>query len=54
MAWTNIPPGAQVLCGFSTTKPGDIVDGNYGDVENEATSPTESPVTRTGLRTDAR
>lgn len=38
MSVGSIPPGAVVLCGDSTTTSGDVVDGNYGMVQNEGTA----------------
>ena len=36
----SIPPGANVLCGASTTLPGDIVTGDYGALYNQGTNTT--------------
>jgi hypothetical protein len=37
ISFNNLTPGAQVLCGTSTTASTDVDAGNYGDVQNEGT-----------------
>lgn len=40
ISFNNLTPGAQVLCGTNTTASTDVDTGNYGDVENEASTAT--------------
>jgi hypothetical protein len=40
ISFNNLTPGAQVLCGTNSTAHTDLVTGNYGDVENEASTAT--------------
>jgi hypothetical protein len=38
----NVRPGADVLCGDATTGTADVVDGNYGVLDNQGTSASVS------------
>ena len=40
ISFNNLVPGAQVLCGTGTTAGTDTDTGNYGDVENQASTAT--------------
>jgi len=40
ISFNNLTPGAQVLCGTTTTASTDVDAGNYGDVQNEGTVAT--------------
>ena len=40
ISFNNLTQGAQVLCGTGTTASTDVDTGNYGDVENEASTAT--------------
>ena len=47
----NIPAGAVVLCGLTTSTSGDIVTGNYGQVQNEASTASSGNCAVTGTVT---
>jgi hypothetical protein len=40
ISFNNLTPGAQVLCGTTTTASTDVDAGNYGDVQNEGATAT--------------
>jgi hypothetical protein len=40
ISFNNLTQGAQVLCGTGTTASTDVDAGNYGDVQNEASTAT--------------
>ena len=47
----NITPGSVVLCGLTTSTNGDVVTGNYGQIENEGTTASSGNCAVTGTVT---
>jgi hypothetical protein len=47
----NIAPGSVVLCGLTTSTAGDIVTGNYGQIENEGSTASSGNCAVTGTVT---
>ena len=48
ISFNNLTAGSQVLCGDGTTASTDNVSGNYGDVENQASTATTGSCSVTG------
>ena len=44
----NITPGSQVLCGLTTSTSGDVINVNYGQIENEGTTASSGNCAVTG------
>jgi hypothetical protein len=44
----NLPAGAVVLCGVTTSTNGDVATGNYGQLENEGTTSSSGNCVVTG------
>jgi hypothetical protein len=47
----NIAPGSVVLCGLTTSTTGDVVTGNYGQIENESSTASSGNCAVTGTVT---
>jgi hypothetical protein len=45
---SNIAPGSQVLCGLTTSTSGDVINVNYGQIENEGTTASSGNCAVTG------
>ena len=48
---SDITPGSVVLCGLTTSTNGDVVTGNYGQVENEGSTASSGNCAVTGTVT---
>jgi hypothetical protein len=48
VSFNNLTAGSKVLCGWNTTESGDAGYSGYGQVENEAATPTIGSCTNTG------
>ena len=47
----NITPGSQVLCGLTTSTSGDVINVNYGQIENEGATASSGNCAVTGTVT---
>lgn len=45
---SNITPGSVVLCGLTTSTAGDVINVNYGQIENEGTTASSGNCAVTG------
>jgi hypothetical protein len=49
ISFNNLPAGSQVLCGWTTSDPGDGLYANYGDVQNQDTTASAGNCAVTGI-----
>jgi hypothetical protein len=49
VSFTNLPAGSVVLCGWTTSDPGDGLYANYGDVENQGATAGDGNCAVTGI-----
>lgn len=49
ISFNNLTAGSQVLCGWTTSDPGDALYGNYGDVQNQDTTASAGNCAVTGI-----
>jgi hypothetical protein len=49
VSFTNLPAGSIVLCGWTTSDPGDGLYANYGDVENQNVTASDGNCAVTGV-----
>lgn len=49
VSFSNLPAGSQVLCGWTTSDPGDALNYNFGDVQNQDATTSSGNCAVTGI-----